>query len=65
MTIEHAPSTNGHVAAGERYPEQQQFVVAPARRGRRMGDIVRLLAPALVALAAIIVMRGITQDPDE
>ncbi|MEX2246139.1 MAG: hypothetical protein WEC75_05585 [Dehalococcoidia bacterium] len=59
MTVEHAPSTNGHVV---RMPQAQgaERAAAPTPPKRRRG---RWMLRAAVALAAIIVVRRIAQRP--
>ena len=65
MTIEHAPSTNGRVSSGELYDEPKAYRQKPLRRRPRIGRRVAfagLLTPLLVAIAALVVVRGLTSD---
>ena len=64
MTIEHAPSTNGRVASGEAYDEPQVYRQKPRLRRRRFA-IAGLITPLLLALAAFVVARGLSQSPDD
>ena len=64
MTIEHAPSTNGRVSSGELYDEPKAYRQKQVRRprvGRRLA-FAGLLTPLLVAIAALVVVRGLTSD---
>jgi hypothetical protein len=67
MTIEHAPSTNGRAAqAQQQYDEQQRAnarktpaaATVPARSRSRL---VRLVMPALLALAVVATFRLLEQ----
>ncbi len=64
MTIEHAPSTNGRVSSGELYDEPKAYRQKRRRRPRVRGRtaLAGLLTPILVAIAALVVVRGLTSD---
>ena len=64
MTIEHAPSTNGRVSSGELYDEPKAYRQKRFRRPRirRRTAFAGLLTPILVAIAALVVVRGLTSD---
>jgi len=65
MTIEHAPSTNGRAAqAQQAYDEQRaepRKIAAPTTAPRRRSRLVRLVMPALLALAVVATFRLLEQ----
>ena len=64
MTIEHVPSTNGRVSSGEIQDEPKAYRQKRFRRPRvgRRTAFAGLLTPLLVAIAALVVVRGLTQN---
>ncbi len=58
MTIEHAPSTNGPAPAAAATP-------ATGSRVRRRSSLVALFGPMLLALVTAVIVRSLTQHPDE
>ncbi|HEY7801148.1 MAG TPA: hypothetical protein VIE40_00610 [Dehalococcoidia bacterium] len=65
MTIEHKPGHNGRSASGERFERPRLMPRRRAQeRARRPGGL-RLLMPLLLALALLVVVRGIAEAPGD
>jgi hypothetical protein len=65
MTIEHKPESNGRTASGHTYERPHGFEDGQVHRHRRARGMLRLLAPLMLALALLIVFRGLAEAPAE
>lgn len=64
MTVEHRPEHNGRTASGRAYDKPQRFGVRRRVARRRGIGLLRLVAPALLGLALVIVIRSIAEAPE-
>ena len=65
MTIEHKPESNGRTASGHTYEKPRGFDTEEMRRHRRARGMLRLLAPLMLALALLVIFRGLAEAPAE
>jgi len=64
VTIEHKPESNGRTASGHTYEKPHDFDGSRTHARRRTRGLLRLLAPTLLALALLVIFRGIAEAPE-
>lgn len=65
MTIEHKPESNGRTASGHTYEKPRGFETQELGHHRRTRGMLRLLAPFMLALALLVIFRGLAEAPAE